>query len=647
MCGIAGLFRPGGLREHDQDAVRRMNAALAHRGPDDVGLWPDDHGGVVLAQRRLAIQDLSPAGAQPMRSASGRYSITYNGEIYNFHALRARLEAEGRAPNWRGHSDTEVMLAAIEAYGVSAALEMLSGMFAIALFDRETKTLTLARDPFGEKPLHIATVDGALLFASEIKALRAHPAWQGNIDRAAVTAFLRHGYIGQPLTLYREARKLAPGTATHWTHGAGLSDGVTETYWSAFEEARKARERRFSGTPDEAEAELDRLIHHAISEQVIADVPVGAFLSGGIDSSTIAAIMQAQRATPIETFSLGFREEAFNEAPYARDVAKHLGTSHNEIVLSGEDARGLLTAMPKVYDEPFADPSQLPTYMVARFARTKVTVSLSGDAGDELFAGYGRYHSLRRKWEKGGGALTRLASHTYARSLIVLAVAPAETLGLKRIAGNAVGPLRLRLEDMAAKFAASDAITAHERGFTVTDQAHRLVLGGDKAVDPLVARIGAMNTWSVLEQASLLDAERYLTDDILVKVDRAAMAHSLEARVPLLNKEIARYAWSLPDHLRMLNGERKGLLKAVLGRYVPRELWDRPKRGFGIPVAQWLRGPLRPLAAELLSREKLDRQGLLDADLVVAIWEDFLAGGQRRTNLIWTLFVLQLYLAES
>lgn len=649
MCGISGLFRPGGLQREDEDNVRRINETLHHRGPDDVGVWAHGPGGVVLAQRRLAIQDLSPAGAQPMHSASGRYSITFNGEIYNFHELRAALEAEGRAPAWRGHSDTEVLLAAIEAYGIEAALKRLSGMFAFALFDHETGAFTLARDPFGEKPLHVGWLGGALVFASELKALRAHPDWRSGIDRASITAFLRHGYISAPATFHDAARKIMPGRfVTFAADARALEDGAETRYWNSLEEARQARNDHFTGDTKAATDELDRLIHRAVSRQMIADVPVGAFLSGGIDSSTIAAVMQAQRAGPIETFSLGFREEKFNEAPYAREVATHLGTAHNEIILSGQDALDLLGRMPDLYDEPFADPSQLPTFMVARYAHTKVTVALSGDAGDELFAGYGRYHSLRKKWEGGlAGLAARIASRAYAGALLHGVARPAGMMGLSRIAGYARVPLELELADMAYAFAAPDVTRAYDAKFTVTNQAHRFVLGGREALDPLVAEIAGIAGWGALERMTSLDAERYLTDDILVKVDRAAMANSLETRVPLLDKDIARFAWSLPDGLRLANGERKGLLKAVLGRYVPRPLWDRPKRGFGIPVAEWLKGPLRPMAEALFAPETLRRQGLLDPVLVRAIWDDFLTGGQRRTNLIWALFILQIYLARE
>ncbi|MCZ8183473.1 MAG: asparagine synthase (glutamine-hydrolyzing) [Beijerinckiaceae bacterium] len=644
MCGISGLFRQGGLTPSDLPALKRMNEAIRHRGPDDEGIWTSEQRGVALGQRRLAIQDLSPAGAQPMLSASGRYAITLNGEIYNFHDLRAELEQAGKAPAWRGHSDTEVALAAIEAFGLDGALPRLRGMFAFALYDHQSGTIALARDPMGEKPLFWSEIDGALTFASELKALKAHPAWRGDLDRTALTQFLRHGYIVAPATLYRSAHKIRPGSYRLFGPGEGGA-GREVVYWDSVTIATASKANRFAGSFDAATDELDRLLNASIRRQVIADVPVGAFLSGGIDSSTIAAIMQAQRSTPIETFSLGFKEAEFDESRFARDIARHLGTSHNEIQLSGQDACDLVTRMPATYDEPFADPSQLPTWLVTQFARTKVTVALSGDAGDELFAGYGRYHSLRRKWDSGlKGQAHRLGASLYYRMIRLGLVRPALMLGRTHLGKRSLHALDLRLADLEAPMGAGNVVESYERSFTVIDPAHRLVRGAMPAFEPLVGALAGRGDWSALDQATLLDAVRYLPDDILVKVDRAAMAHSLETRIPLLDPDIIRFAWSLPDELKMRGRERKALLRAVLGRYVPRNLWDRPKQGFGIPAADWLRGPFRTLASDLFSKERLNRQGLLDTTLVQAIWADFLAGGQRRVNLIWTLFIAQLYL---
>jgi asparagine synthase (glutamine-hydrolysing) len=502
----------------------------------------------------------------------------------------------------------------------------------------------LVRDPFGEKPLYLAQIAGAFVFASELKAIQAHPAFARSIHRQSLVAFVRHGYLGTTGSLYDDVAQIAPGSCVTITRAGERS--VTQ-WWDHEAIATEARRERFDGSDGEAVEMLDRLIHASISRQSVADVRVGAFLSGGIDSSVIAAIMQAQRATRIDTFTLGFQEEAFNEAPYARDVARHIGSQHHEIILSGEDARDLVAQMPDIYDEPFADPSQLPTTLLTGFARKGVTVCLSGDAGDELFAGYGRYHAINKRWSNGmRGYALRVASAAYAQLLLGL-IAPAQALGVERMFGRGLWPLSLRLGGLKTRSEAANPLEAYERSFTVVDQAHLFVRDGESFDDPLIARIAAHEDWSTLEQATMLDCYRYLPDDILVKVDRAAMSHSLETRVPLLDPDIAAFAWSLSDAHRLMNGERKGILKAVLNRYVPRELWDRPKRGFGIPAASWLRGPFRSMAEDLFSPARLRRQGLLEEAAVTQIWRDFLAGGQRRTNLVWTLFILQLYLARE
>ena len=644
MCGIVGLFRPGGLLPNEGERLSPLCARLAHRGPDSDGLWLDESAGIALGHRRLSIIDLSPAGAQPMHSASGRYTIIFNGEIYNFADLREGLAMRGLAPDWRGHSDTEILLACIEAFGLDTTLIRLRGMFAFALFDAHEQALHLVRDAFGEKPLYLARINGAFVFGSELKSIQAHPDFARSINPQSLVAFVRHGYLGATGSLYNDVAQIAPGSCVTITR-AGESKAAQ--WWDHEAIAAEARRERFEGSDGEAVELLDRLIHASIARQSVADVRVGAFLSGGIDSSTIAAIMQAQRATRIDTFTLGFQEEAFNEAPYARDVARHIGSNHHEIVLSGEDARDLVARMPDIYDEPFADPSQLPTVLLAGFARRGVTVCLSGDAGDELFAGYGRYHAINKRWSQGiGGVAIRAASVAYAQALLCV-LGPAKAIGLKRIFGRGLWPLHLRLQGLKNRSQAAYALQAYERSFTVTDQAHSFVHDGQPLHDPFVARIASHQDWSVLEQATMLDCYRYLPDNILVKVDRAAMSHSLETRIPLLDPDIAAFAWSLTDAQRLMNGERKGILKAVLNRYVPRELWDRPKRGFGIPAAAWLRGPFRELAADLFSPARLRRQSLLDEAAVTQIWQDFLNGGQRRSNLIWTLFILQLYLARE
>lgn len=645
MCGFVGIFRPEGLLDLDVHHLPHMRDRLYHRGPDDEGIWDDRAAGIALAHRRLSIVDLSKAGAQPMQSASGRFMIAYNGEIYNFLEIRKELEETGLPREWRGHSDTEVLLAAIEAWGVDNTLRRCRGMFAIALWDREARRLVLARDPIGEKPLYVGSGDGLLVFGSELKSVLAHPGIDRDIDRNATALCLRHGYIPAPRTIYSSVQKLEPGEYVEIDTADPMPAAWKRTpYFDRIAEARDARRNRFSGTSAEAVERLDQMLRKVIERQMIADVPLGAFLSGGVDSSTTAAIMQALSNAPVETFSLGFEEEAVNEAHHAKAVAEHLGTNHNEIYLAGDEARDLVTVMPTVYDEPFTDQSQLPTYLISRFARQKVTVSLSGDAADELFGGYGRYHSLRRKW--GGsltGRLTRSAQKYYAQSLLGISEA-AKSLGLNSLGGQNLLSMQVRLSEKAARFGTSSAIAAYERGFTLLDQTHLFVKGAEQLSDPLVPEIAKEDSWSILEQASTLDAMRYLPDDILVKVDRAAMAHSLETRVPFVDPDVVRFAFGLPDEVKMLNGERKGILKGVLDRYVPRHLWDRPKQGFGIPSAIWLRGPLNELASDLFSKDTIESVGVLEPGMVSAFWDDFSRGNSRRANLVWALFIVQLYL---
>lgn len=642
MCGIAGIFDHGGLSPGAPDALRRMTDALAHRGPDAAGHWQDADRGIALGHRRLSIIDLSETGAQPMVSASGRYVLITNGEIYNHRELRAEIDASDTGMEWRGTSDTEVLLEAIARWGLDRALTQAHGMFALALWDRQRRILSLARDRMGEKPLHLADLGGGYIFASELKALTAHPAWRGEIDRTAVALCLRHGQIPGPRTLWRGVEKIPPGAIVDI-----FPDGTRQQrlYWDLAAEARAARQSRYTGTTEMATDELDRLLHQAVDRQMVADVPLGAFLSGGIDSSAIVSVMQARSATPVETFALGFHETGRDEAGHARAIARHLGTSHQEIYFTDSEARDLLVAMPEVYDEPFADSSQLATYMIARFARQKVTVALSGDAGDELFGGYNRYAKARALWESGlPGRLTRTAEHAALSLLDDAVMAPAGALGVRRIFGRGVSAAHLSMARRRAMLRARQPVAGYDAMFTSLEHAHRLVPGAAPVREPLLESIAGEPGWSVLEQASFLDMARYLPDDILVKVDRAAMASSLETRVPLLDADIVRFAFSLPDSIKLAGGKPKGILRNVLARYVPPALWERPKSGFGVPIGEWLSGALRPVADDLFSEAALKRTGLIEPAPVMALWSEFRRGGPVRPKVVWTLFVTQLYL---
>ena len=646
MCGIAGIWSPADFGNGEEQALYAMRDSVSHRGPDDCGDWFDSESGIGLAHRRLSILELSAAGHQPMVSASGRHVMTYNGEIYNFQDLRQQLDECGKAPVWRGHSDTEVLLAAIDAWGLADTLPKCKGMFALAVWDRETRLLSLARDPMGEKPLYIARFGGRLAFASELKAIMAHPDWDGPVDRTALGLCLRHGYIPAPYTIFENAWKPYPGEiVTIAPKALEPSQWKRHRYWDTLGEAAAARRDRFEGSVDDATDRLDSLIRQSVVRQAVSDVPLGAFLSGGIDSSMIVAAMQAEQTRPVETFALGFHEKEANEAEFAKAVAGHLGTNHHEIYLKGEDAVSLVQDMPAVYDEPFTDQSQLPTYLLCQFARGSVTVAQTGDGGDELFGGYRRYHSFMRKWQDGKtrGVSKRL-SGAYSSFLLNQVIGPAQRYNIplpKKWGNPAYG---FRLMERARKFATDEAIVAYDRSFTLLDPAHMLINGGREAMNPSLTTIAGQSQWTALEKISCLDAVHYLPDNILVKVDRAAMAHSLETRVPLLDPEIVRFAFSLPEHIKLADGHGKGILRRVLGRYVPQDLWDRPKQGFGIPTAAWLRGPFKEIASDMFDPVRLRRMGFFDEALVTSFWNQFLGGQNHRAHFVWALFITQLYL---
>jgi len=630
MCGLAGFVDTGPRVAPASwpELLERMGNVIRHRGPDGSGIWSDPQIGVGLVHRRLAILDLSPAGHQPMVSACGRYIIAFNGEIYNHLDLRAQLESQGSAPEWRGHSDTETLLACIVAWGFQATLQAAIGMFAISLVDRHERVLYLARDRLGEKPLYYGVSEGVLLFGSQLGAIKAHPAFTRDLDRNAIARLLGYGCIGGTASIYRSFRKLPPGT---WLAvpldraTSGLPAPIP--YWSVAEVARRGRAAPFRGTPAEAVDELDRLIRQAVTAQQIADVPIGAFLSGGIDSSTIAAVMQSISATPIKTFTIGFHEEGYNEAVHAKAVAQHLGTDHTELYVTPEQALVVIPTLPGIWDEPFADSSQIPTFLVAELARTKVTVALSGDAGDELFGGYRRYVEVARQWE----ALTRLPSPI--RRIGAFAFRAARPLA-------GIGPITPDwLSNWARKLGTREPMDLYAENMMHWKDPARIVIGADP--------FGADNEKSdmdLLSRMMLSDSCEYLPDDILTKVDRAAMSVSLETRVPLLDHRVVEFAWQLPSCVAVHDGVQKWPLRAVLERYVPRTLTDRPKMGFGIPLGAWLKGPLRPWAEALLDTTRLNREGFLDAAEVRRKWEEHISGRSDWKYYIWDVLMFQAWL---
>jgi len=633
MCGIAGVWRLAGASAEELAAQSRaMTDAIAYRGPDGDGHWSDPAVGVALGHRRLAIIDLTPTGLQPMTSADGRFVITYNGELYN----RAEMAGELDRP-WRGTSDTEVLLEAIAAFGIDGALERANGLFAFAVFDRGTRTLHLARDRLGIKPLYWTRQNGTFAFASELKALRALDGLACTIDPGALASYLRYACVPAPGTIYREVAKLAPGHRVE-----ASAPGVTvRRYWDGAEVARRGQEGCDRRPEQDIIEELHDLLADAVQRQMVSDVPLGAFLSGGIDSSTVVALMQRASARPVKTFSIGFREQAFNEAEAAKAVARHLGTDHTELVLSAADAQAIIPQLPTIYDEPFADSSQLPTFLVSRLARRDVTVALSGDGGDELFGGYVRYQGIARL----AGVARRLptALRRFAANAIELISADAwDTLAAslpRRLKPTHAGD---KIRKGAALLGDDDPLDMYRRVVSYNPDPARFLPGVDEPAD-VVARLGhEARGLDIVSKLRLLDMLTYLPDDILTKVDRASMAVSLEARVPLLDHRVVEFAWRLPSNLLIANREGKRPLRVILARYVPTTLTDRPKMGFGIPVGDWIKGPLRPWAEDLLSAGALS-DGLFDRAAVRRWFDEFLAGRRDAQHGLWAVLQFQAW----
>ena len=648
MCGITGFWNPSQQLTSDllEAIARQMSNTLLHRGPDDGGTWVDAETGIALGHRRLSILDLSPEGHQPMLSANGRYAITFNGEIYNFLDLRKQLEQRGN--RFRGHSDTEVMLAAFSEWGVEAAVKQFNGMFAFALWDRQERVLYLRRDRLGEKPLYYGWLGKTFLFGSELKALKAHPNFQTEINRDALALHLCYNHIPTPYSIYRGIYKLPSACILTVTLSDTLSQPVP--YWSAKAAAEFGIANPFTGSETEAIAQLDSLLRNAVSLRMMADVPLGAFLSGGIDSSTVVALMQAQSSQPVKTFSIGFYEDSYNEAEQAKVVAEHLGTDHTELYVTPEEAIAVIPKLPSLYDEPFADSSQIPTFLVAQLARQKVTVSLSGDGGDEVFAGYNRYFWGRSIWQKigwmpktirqlGAQALTSSSPQTWDSLFSRFqAVLPGQFQ--QRLPGD-------KIHKLAEVLAVPNAETFYKNLASLWKNPSALVLNSSEPPTALSDSQYWLNLPDFAYQMMYLDTITYLPDYILVKVDRASMGVSLEARIPLLDHRVVEFAWRVPLGLKIRNGKSKWLLRQVLYQYVPPSLIERPKMGFSVPIDTWLRGALRDWAEELLDENRLHQEGFFNPQPIRQKWEEHLSGTRNWQHHLWDVIMFQAWLESA
>ena len=642
MCGIAGFWD---CNTFDKvEIARKMAAKISHRGPDDCGFWTENAFEPVLVHTRLSIQDLSAAGHQPMASQSGRYVISFNGEIYNHNDLRSDLSAF----QWKGHSDTETLLAGFEAWGIKKTICKTIGMFAIAVWDRHEKKLTLIRDRTGEKPLYYGWQNSTFLFGSELKSMRVHPLWQGDINRQALTLYLRHNCIPAPYSIYTGILKLMPGTMVTlpWNETGPIVGNLPEpeTYWNPIEIAINGQAALSDFSEREAVEALDKLLRQAVTSQMLSDVPLGAFLSGGVDSSLIAALMQVQSSKPVKTFSIGFNETEFDEAPYARAVAKHLGTEHHEMYVSDSDARSVIPELHNVWDEPFSDSSQIPTLLLCRLTKQSVTVSLSGDAGDELFGGYNRYTFGPKLW----GKLRIIPMPVKKLGDMVIRTLPAtiwDTLGypFRKSLGTQVAD---KMQKIAATISCKGTDDLYHVFTSHWLKPEQVVLNGSEPLTLLTNGSGSCLK-NFTDRMMLSDLRTYLPDDILVKVDRAAMSTSLETRVPFLDHRVVEFAWNLPLPYKIRNGQGKWILRQVLDRYVPKHLIDRPKKGFGVPLASWLRKPLRDWAETLLAEDRLRCEGYFNPKPVRRAWVDHLSGKSNMQHHLWDILMFQTWLEEQ
>jgi asparagine synthase (glutamine-hydrolysing) len=643
MCGLVGYL--GGLSSTACEVtLSRMTESLAHRGPNGFGVWLDNDKRIGLGHRRLAIVDLTSAGYQPMRSSIGRYVIVFNGEIYNHQDLRLELGML----HWRGHSDTETLLAAIEAWGLEETLKKANGMFAIALWDSHEQTLKLARDRVGEKPLFYgwqgSGSDRVFLFGSELKALKLHPAFKSEINRSSIALLLRHNYIPAPYSIYDGISKLEPGNIL----SVSLHEPAPKVskYWDLLDVVQAGLNKPFSGTANDAVDSLNILARDAVSKQMVSDVPLGAFLSGGVDSSLVVSLMQNQSSRPIQTFTIGFAENGYDEALHAKAVASHLGTNHTELYVSAMDAMNVIPNLPSLYCEPFADSSQIPTFLLSQLAKKHVTVSLSGDAGDELFCGYNRYQIANNLW----GKLSKIPNslrHFSAKVILSLSPNKWDSLACFIPGANSYANFGDKLHKGADALLSKSEKELYLRLISLQIRPEDFVIGGKEQPTRLTQQSPFLDGLGMVDRMMALDMLSYLPDDILVKVDRASMGASLECRAPFLDYRLVEFAWSLPLDYKLRNGQTKWPLRQLLYRYVPLDLIERPKMGFGVPLHDWLRGPLKDWAEALLDSARIDQEGYLYSAPIRQMWLEHLTGSRNWANQLWCVLMFQSWLERE
>lgn len=639
MCGFSGVLSNNDWSNIAEQLLSAMGDSIRHRGPNDKGIWFDEKAGIGFAHRRLSVVDLSAAGHQPMASPNGRYVIAFNGEIYNHLKLRSQLENI----SWRGHSDTETLLAGFDAWGIEKTIVHTTGMFAFAVWDKQNQTVTLGRDRAGEKPLYYGWQGKSFLFGSELKALKLHPEFRKELNPEALSLLLRHNYIPAPHSVYKEIYKLQPGSLLQIS--LKNPEPKIKSYWSATQVAMDKMSAPFKGTNSEAVDELERIAKESIAQQMIADVPLGAFLSGGIDSSTVVALMQAQSTQAVRTFTIGFHEQQYNEAQHAKEVAQHLGTEHTEMYVTTNDALEVIPKLPTLYDEPFADSSQIPTYLIAQLAQQNVSVALTGDGGDELFCGYSRYPLAEKIW----GNIDKVPMPIRLLASKIIKGIPANAWsGLAAMIPRMNKTLGVKMHKGAELLSCSSVEMAYNSFIAHQNRSQNLFSAEfTQQKMGLEDKLFTGSSLTDIDRMMLMDFISYLPDDILVKVDRAAMGVSLETRVPFLDHRFIEFAWSIPLAMKRYQGGNKWLLRQLAHRYVPSELIERPKMGFAIPVHSWLTGPLKKWSEELLDESLLSNAGIFNPHEIKKIWKNYQRGQSNPSPLVWSILMFQSWWAAQ